>query len=158
MAAGDRVGDDQRGRCEADGDIAFAHGAGKPGCRMRMGVRGAHTTSSIKYVDVDDFHPKDASHDCMTGLVIRELSALSFLHQISNLTLHHLSLTTGRKPEGVIVPTDEDRAYVSALIDRLWKETDVLVNQNWSAIKRVAQALKTRDLLSQEELDELILK
>src|ERR1700731_960156 len=30
MAAGGRVGDDRRGNCQADGGIAFAHGAGEP--------------------------------------------------------------------------------------------------------------------------------
>jgi ATP-dependent Zn protease len=50
----------------------------------------------------------------------------------------------------------DDLAYVNALVDRISKETQALVSENWSAVERVAQALEVYDFLDQSELDALI--
>jgi len=60
-------------------------------------------------------------------------------------------------PDGDRMPIDA--ALVEdpeATLDRLWRETVVLVTEQWPAIERVAQALERRDHLDQTEIDRLI--
>src|SRR6266508_4682503 len=45
---------------------------------------------------------------------------------------------------------------VNRLIDQWWKESATLVEKNWSAIRRVAEALLSRPLLNQDDVDALI--
>ncbi len=74
---------------------------------------------------------------------------------------HLLCHATGRKTpaEGEKVRielSDEDQAYLMALLARLWEETETLVSGNWAAIERVAEALTISDLIDEAELDALI--
>jgi hypothetical protein len=43
-----------------------------------------------------------------------------------------------------------------AIVDRAWPETVALLQDNWSAVARVAGALQIRDHLTQAELDHII--
>jgi ATP-dependent Zn protease len=53
-------------------------------------------------------------------------------------------------------PDASARAEYEILFNRLCKETEKLVGENWPAIERVAEALVSRPILLQDDLDRLI--
>jgi hypothetical protein len=52
--------------------------------------------------------------------------------------------------------TDEQRAKAEAIYEELAQQTLALVTANWPAIERVAEALMSRDILTEAEIDALI--
>jgi hypothetical protein len=60
-------------------------------------------------------------------------------------------------PDDTIYEPDASaRTEFEILFERLCKETDELVKENWSAIERVAEALVSRPILLPDDLDRLI--
>jgi hypothetical protein len=60
-------------------------------------------------------------------------------------------------PVGEIVTLDPDGATrAKCIFDRLAEETDAVVEENWPAITRVAEALLIRRILIGDDVDELI--
>ena len=86
------------------------------------------------------------------------------LDRAKSLTAHILYFQSGRSvgdlhreldPESVLRRL-ADTPEASALFDRLWNETQALVQQHWQAIERVAAALLEHRALGQDKLDALI--
>jgi hypothetical protein len=81
-----------------------------------------------------------------------------------SLTAHILYFQNGRSasdlhnepdPQGALKPLTET-SEASALFNRLWNETQILVECHWQAVERVAAAMLERRVLNQDDIDGII--
>lgn len=83
------------------------------------------------------------------------------LAQAKNMSLSIAMLRAGEElpPSGVKATIAIDTSILDEskiLLKTLCEETRALLAENWPAVERVAQALMTRDILDQDDLDRLI--
>ena len=67
-----------------------------------------------------------------------------------------VKLKHGEEPTGDLKLNAAEEAEGDVLFERLLTETEILVEQNWPAIQRVATALLNRLSLDQDDIDTLI--